>query len=423
MEQTLSVVEEIAQNASEASISLRRASAALKNQALSAVQKLLDSRHAEVIAANQRDISATKIQVEKGNISETLLKRLDICGVNQTKYRQLLQGLLDVQELDDPTGKVLLATQISVGLELYRVTCPIGVICVIFEARPEVVIQITALALKSGNAVILKGGKEASHTNSVLVQIVQDALDTVQGIPKHSVQYISSREEVAQLLSMEKYIDLVIPRGSNALVKYVKEQTRIPVLGHADGICSIYVDNQADISLGVDVLIDSKTQYVAACNSAETLLLHIDIARDFLLHLSQELKKQSKTIEFRADKESIIHFPPQVPVKLASPTDYDTEFLDNILAVKVIDSLGTAIQHINAHGSHHTDAIITTCRSVSFFVFISTRKENAMMFIDIKCQFIHRKHWNLWHKLTPQEFTTMHPLDLQTVFDMDLEPK
>eukprot|EP01135_Chromosphaera_perkinsii_P010611 Nk52_evm11s2192 gene=Nk52_evmTU11s2192 len=348
----------ISEAAKKASHKLQSISSEVKNKALEQVKIALEERREEVIAANKRDLEAARIAVEEGTMSQTLLRRLDIYGPDGKKFQDLLKGLSNVQTLQDPTGNVTLAKKLSDDLELYKVSCPIGVICIIFEARPEVVIQISSLALKSGNAVILKGGKEASHTNSVLVQIVQDAICKVDGVPKEAVQYISTRQEVAHLLNMDKYIDLVIPRGSNSLVKYIQGNTRIPVLGHADGICSVYVDREADLKKAANIVVDSKTQYVAACNTAETLLVHKDIAKEALSTIAKAFVDQNKTIEFRAD-EIAYGLLPEKLTKRVSEEDYDTEFLDYILAVKVVDSLDDAIQHINTHGSHHTDCIVT----------------------------------------------------------------
>ena len=282
------------------------------------------------------------------------------------------------------TGKVTLATKMDDGLELYRVTCPVGVLCIIFEARPEVNIQISCLALKSGNAVILKGGSEAAHSNKALVEIFREgrdypllsfvffllfmftalvakpAIGRVEGIPADSIQLVSSREAIDTLLTLDRYVDLIIPRGSADLVRSIKTRSRIPVLGHADGICSVYLDKEATLEKALKVAVDAKTNYVAACNSAETLLVHADLLNTPVFQgVTNALLKAG--VKLRADKRSLAHLLSQDPAAVSAATeeDFSTEFLELVMAVKVVDSLEEAIDHINFHGSHHTDAIVT----------------------------------------------------------------
>jgi glutamate-5-semialdehyde dehydrogenase len=259
-------------------------------------------------------------------------------------------------------GVVTLARHLDDGLDLYRVTCPVGVLLVIFEARPEVIANITALAIKSGNAAILKGGKESFHTFSAMSEAVRKAL-TKSAIPTDAIHLVSTREQVGELLRQDKYIDLVIPRGSNDLVRHIKSNTRIPVLGHADGICSIYVHVDAKPTMATRVVVDSKINYPAACNAVETLLVNSKLEKDWLVMIFQELLDAGVKLKITpaienliADSEIVLPSPQIVP---ATEEDFYSEFLSLTLAVKTVDSVAEAINHINEHGSHHTDSIIT----------------------------------------------------------------
>ncbi|KAI8893419.1 Aldehyde/histidinol dehydrogenase [Globomyces pollinis-pini] len=327
-----------------------------KSLALQSIHQLLAERKDIIIKENQKDLSDAK-----GGISQQLYKRLDL----QNKFDSLLQGVLDVNSLDDPTAKVTLAKQLDDDLELYRVTCPVGVLLIIFEARPEVVVQISCLAIKSGNAVILKGGKEAAHSNKILFETIQEALlKSNSGIPANAVQLVTSRDEIATLLSQDKYVDLVIPRGSNQLVRYVQENTRIPVLGHADGICSVYVDESADITKAMKVVVDGKINYPAACNATEKLLIHKSLVSTHLNQIVNSLLEKKVTIraEDQLFEKLSSSFPSAVQsnqINLAVEGDFETEFLDLEIAIKTVDSLMDAIEHINTFGSHHTDCIVT----------------------------------------------------------------
>lgn len=246
---------QLGKNARSAALTLQSLSAESRDQVLSEINRLLLQRKDEILAANVRDLENARRDVEAGKLSSSLVKRLDLSG---DKFRALADGVLDVQKLPDPTGQTTLAKELHPGLNLYRVTCAIGVLFVIFEARPEVLIQIACLALKSRNAVILKGGKEAKHTLEQLNEIVRCALGQVPGAPVDAVQLILTRDQVAPLLKLDKYIDMVIPRGSNQLVQSIQDQSRMPVLGHADGICSIYVDSEADVEKAVNIIVDAK---------------------------------------------------------------------------------------------------------------------------------------------------------------------
>ncbi|KAJ3163749.1 hypothetical protein HDU88_006241 [Geranomyces variabilis] len=351
---------ELAQESRRASLALQSATAAHKSAALLRIHDLLAERKDRILEANTKDLEIARKELEAGRITNALYKRLDLSIGD--KYASLLQGVLDVDKLDDPTGQVSLARRLDTGLDLYKVSCPVGVLLIIFESRPEVVVQISCLALKSSNAVILKGGKEATYSNQALFEVIQEALaslapDVQENIPPASVQLVTSRDEIASLLSLDAYIDLVIPRGSKQLVQYVQGATRIPVLGHADGICSVYIDASADVAKAISVVVDSKCTYPAACNSVETLLLHVDVL-PMLPKIAAALGRNG--VQLRMDPQSLASTgDADVATMPSSPADYDTEFLELVLAVKTVQSLEEAIAHVNAHGSHHTDCIVT----------------------------------------------------------------
>ena len=259
----------------------------------------------------------------------------------------------DLVNLPDPVGSIQINRELDQGLVLQRVTCPLGVLGIIFEARPEALIQITSLAIKSGNGVILKGGKEAFNSCQALVKIIHQALSKTN-VSADAVQLLTSREEIKQLLGLDQYVDLIIPRGSNAFVQFVQDNTRIPVLGHADGICHLYVDSQVDLEQAVEIAVDAKTHYPSACNAIETLLIHEEIASRFLPVLASALT--AKQVELRGDSatQAIIS------TNEATEQDWQTEYGELILAIKIVTSLEDAIAHINTYGSRHTEAIATT---------------------------------------------------------------
>jgi len=255
--------------------------------------------------------------------------------------------------LEDPVGKVLNATELDESLTLYKVSTPIGLIGVIFESRPDALVQISALCIKSGNAVVLKGGSEANHSNRILFNLIKDAVE-VDGMFKDSIQLVETREDVREMLKLDNYIDLMIPRGSSALVKYIQENTKIPVLGHSEGICHVYVDKYADIDMAVDIAFDSKCQYAAVCNAMETLLVHKDVVDKFLPAVKARYDEQG--VELRGDKHTIA----VIGCAEASGSDWRCEYNDLILSIMIVDSPEGAIDHINKYGSHHTDAIVTS---------------------------------------------------------------
>ena len=349
-------VETVARDAREAALELAALDTAARNQALEAVRVALVEHREAIVRANAEDKEDAARLVEKGEMSQALFKRLDVEGV---KFDAILAGIDDVLNLPDPVGRVGYATQMDEGLELRQVTCPIGVIGVIFEARPEAAVQISALTLKTANAVILKGGREAERTNRALVEAIREGLASVGGVPEagfpeNAVQLIATREEVRDMLELDRWIDLIIPRGSNELVRSIKESTRIPVLGHADGLCVVYIDAAADPGIAARVVLDSKIGYPAACNAAETLLVHQGALAGVLPKVGRGL--QAAGVELRADEPAREHLE---GAKSAIDEDFDTEFLDLVIAIKTVADLDEAIEHINRHGSHHTDAIVT----------------------------------------------------------------
>lgn len=326
---------ELAKKAKAASKKIAVLSSDIKNKALLNIAQALDSAQDEIFEANKKDLEAALPQVEAGKMSKSVFNRLKL---DKNKMRDMIQGIIDVYNLEDPIGKTLMKRSLDTGLILTKISCPIGVLGIIFEARPDVISQISALAIKSSNAVILKGGKESINTNTAIMKVIQAALVATEGFPKDVLTQVFTRDDVAKMLECDNYINLIIPRGGNSLVKFIKENTKIPVLGHADGICHIFADESADLEKAKRIVIDSKTQYPSACNSVETLLIHKNFAgREELLN---------------ALKESDVQL-------VYEPESWHKEYSDKILAVKVVESVEEAIEHINTYSSGHTESIIT----------------------------------------------------------------
>ncbi len=315
-----------------------------RNNALRAINEALEKNKAEIFAANKKDMTAAKAE----SLPDPIVNRLKF---DEGKLSGCISGIEDLINLEDPLFRNLLKRELDEGLVLTKTTCPIGVIGVIFESRPDALVQIASLCIKSGNCVILKGGSEAKNTNRILFDTIYNAA-IAAGLPEDFALLIEDRSGIDELLKCHEYVDLLIPRGSNQFVQYIMNNSKIPVMGHADGICHIYVDGAANIEKAVPVIIDSKTQYVAACNTVETLLVHKDIADVVLPALADA---SGSRIEYRCDDRSVS----LIPCKPADEKDFMTEYLDYILSVKVVDSIDEAIEHINRYGSHHTDCIIT----------------------------------------------------------------
>lgn len=330
--------EELAKKSKKASKELLNLSTDIKNKALLQIAQDLDLKKDKIFKANESDLDEARALLEKGEMKQSVFNRLKL---DENKMRDMIQGIVDIYELEDPIGKILLQRSLDTGLILTKKSCPIGVLGVIFEARPDVISQISALAIKSSNAVILKGGKESKNTNIAIMNIILEALDSTDGFPKDVLTQVYTRDDVAEMLKQDKYIDLIIPRGGNSLVKFVKENTKIPVLGHADGICHIFVDESADHNKAKNIIIDAKTQYPSACNSVETLLIHEKFPHKD--NLFEELKAAGIELIF-------------------TPESWHKEYSDTILAVKTVKSLEEAIEHINEFSSGHTDSIITESR-------------------------------------------------------------
>ncbi len=338
-------IQEFAQAAKAASINLSAAGTELKNKALLAIADALKSRMSEIIEANNLDMDRST----KENLEAPLLKRLKF---DEEKVLGTIEGILSLIKLPEPVGETLTATELDKGLELYKVSCPIGVIGVIFESRPDALVQISSLCLKSGNAVLLKGGSEAVNTNRILADIINTA-SVKAGIPAGWIQLLETRSDVSEMLKLDKYIDLIIPRGSNEFVQYIMNNSNIAVLGHADGICHVYIDKDAELEKAVAIAVDSKTQYVAVCNAAETILVHQSVAAKFLPMLKKGLDAHEVEI-FGCEKTAKI-----IAVSPATPQSWKTEYLDYKVSVKVVASMDEAIEHINQYGSGHTESIVT----------------------------------------------------------------
>ena len=314
-------------------------------KALNSMADYLEKNSKEILEANNEDYSIA----EKKGISRALLSRLKL---SKSKLNSGIEGVRKVGDLADPVNQVQIKRELSKGLILERKTVPIGVLGVIFESRPDAVMQISSLAIRSGNGVILKGGSEANLTNTSIVKALQEGLNE-SGLDKNAICLLTSRKDSMAMLNLEKYINLIIPRGSNELVKFIQENTRIPVLGHADGICHLFIDIEANLEMALSVALDSKIQYPAACNAIETLLVHKDIAPAFLEKAIPLFK--SNGVKLIGDKRSV-----ELGVKYeASLEDWKTEYLDLILSIKIVDDLEEAITHIQKYSSKHTDGIIT----------------------------------------------------------------
>ncbi len=348
---TLSV-RAIAEASKRASRNLASSSPERRIESIRVASKLIEQDRSSLLESNAQDLADARHMLDGGEITAATFERL---GLTDKKLAEMTRSMLAVAELPDPIGRVLQRTELDVNLELEKITCPLGVLAVIFEARPDAVTQISALGLKSGNAVILKAGREVECTASALVTIIRQAL-TQSGLPEDSVSLVTGRESVLQLLGMSDVVDMVIPRGSKQLVELVKANTRIPVLGHAEGVCHIYVDAAADAEMALAIIDDSKTDYPAACNAAETVLVHEQIAGSFLPRLAELLG--SRNVRLRGCEKTRAILAGQ-PVEAVADAEWNTEYSDLVLAVRVVNSMDEAIEHIHTHGSSHTETIVT----------------------------------------------------------------
>lgn len=326
---------QIAKNAKDASLKIAGANVEIKNNALNTIANAIETHKEEIFSANKQDLENAQSLVNEGKLAISTFNRLKL---DENKMRDMIQGVRDIANIDNPVGKILLKRELDKDLILEKVSCPIGVLGIIFEARPDVITQISSLAIKSSNAVILKGGKESINTNKKIMEIMNHALAQVSGFPNNVVQQVFTHDDISQMLKCNEYINLIIPRGGNKLVQYIKENTKIPVLGHASGICHIFVDENANIDEAIRIVVDAKTQYPSACNAVETLLIHKSFAKKDELLAALQLEE----------------------IKLEmNPESWDIEYGDKILSVKIVDNIEQAIEHINKYGSGHTDSIIT----------------------------------------------------------------
>lgn len=316
-----------------------------RNSALKAVKEALLLNKEAIFEANHKDMDAAK----ENNIAPAVMKRLKF---DEGKLADVCGGIDQLVALEDPLGKQSLARELDEGLTLYRVSVPIGVIGIIFEARPDALVQISGLCIKSGNCAILKGGKETVNTNKVLFNIIHKAV-TDAGLPEYALVQATLHNEIDELLACEKDVDLLIPRGSNQFVQYIMNNTKIPVMGHADGVCHIYVDKDADMTKALPIIVDAKTQYTAACNAVETLLVNRAIAKEFLPKLADACKEAGITVR---GTQEVADF---ISCEVMTEDEFHTEYLDLIVSVKLVGSVEEAITHINYYGSHHTDCILT----------------------------------------------------------------
>jgi glutamate-5-semialdehyde dehydrogenase len=347
----VATLEEIAKKTRDAARQLALLSTESRNQALAAIAQSLENATENILAANEADCQTA----ESEGLPSPLIARLHL---GETKLKATIEGVREVKNLEDPVGKIQIHRELDTGLILKRVTCPLGVLGVVFEARPDALIQITSLAIKSANGVILKPGKEATKTCQELIKAIHQGLATTEVNPE-AVQLLTTREAMWELLKLDQYLDLIIPRGSNEFVRKVQENTRIPVLGHADGICHLYLDKVANLDKAISITVDAKTQYPAACNAIETLLVHREIAADFLPQIALALEEQKVKLKGDEITQKILNILP------ATETDWRTEYCDLILSIKVVNSLEEAINHINTYGSRHTEGIVTEDRQTA----------------------------------------------------------
>ncbi len=349
-------VRERAAAARRAAARLARSTPSERNDVLAEMAEGLRKATSEILEANAVDCAAAAVATTADALSPALLQRLKL---ERSKLEDLVLGLEQLRVLPDPLGVITLARELDAGLELRRVTCPIGVVGVIFESRPDALVQIAGLCLKSGNAVLLKGGSEAEQSNRVLARVLRAAIEGL-GLPGAALQLLEGRAEVAELLQAEADVDLIVPRGSSALVRAIREATSIPVLGHAEGVCHVYVDRRADLAQALAVAVDAKVQYPSACNAVETVLVHAAIAAKFVPALVNVLRAHG--VEVRADPRALA-LVSAGDVVAADGSDWDAEYGEMIVALRIVDDLDAALEHISRHGSRHTEAIVTADRA------------------------------------------------------------
>jgi glutamate-5-semialdehyde dehydrogenase (EC 1.2.1.41) len=347
--------EEKVTDAQTAALSLSNLSTARRNEALTAIADTIERNVDRILEANAADVADAEKQVDAGEYTQAFVDRLTL---STSKIESIAEMVRSVAEQDDPLGETLTARELDDDLNLYKVTVPIGVIGTVFESRPDALVQISALSLKSGNAVILKGGSEAERSNRVLYNCI---LEATPEVPSGWAQLIEAREDVQTLLEMDDAVDLIMPRGSSSFVQYVQDNTSIPVLGHTEGVCHVYVDSEADLEMATAVAYDAKVQYPAVCNAVETLLVHESVAPSFLSQMMKQYRDAG--VEIRGDErtQSIVDTESNISEEIIAATeaDWTTEYGDRIVSIAVVDSLTDAIDHINMYGSKHTESILT----------------------------------------------------------------
>jgi glutamate-5-semialdehyde dehydrogenase len=344
---------ELARHARRASRTLARLPHEARNSTLLAAADAIEKNASWIFAANAEDCAAAEKLVATGEMSAAMLARL---RVSQRGVAEMAARVRDVTRLPDPLGRRLAATKLDEGLILVKESCSLGVIAVVFESRPDVIPQVASLALKSGNALLLKGGAEAAHTNEALAAIWEEALEAHGSIPRESVALLHSRAEVMELLRLAGVVDLLIPRGSKAFIEQIRAQSAIPVLAHGEGVCHVYVDAAADMNKALAIVMDAKTQYPAACNAAETLLIHESIAPTFLPQAAGKLRDAGVELRGCAATRRLLA---GQAILVATEADWSAEYSDLILAVRVVPSVEAAIEHIHQYGSGHTECIVT----------------------------------------------------------------
>ncbi len=355
----LADVTSIAHSAREASRKLALLSGETRKASLLAIADALEENGERILAANAKDCAAAEKLLSTGEMTPALLSRL---WIKESGIAEMGARVREVANIPDPVGKRLAATELDEGLILHKESCALGVIAVVFESRPDVVPQIASLALKSGNAVLLKGGAEAANSNESIVAVWRETLCRFPDVPQESIHLLQSRSDVMELLRLQGEVDLLIPRGSKEFVAFMEQNSRIPVLSHGEGICHVLVDRAADLSRAVRVTLDSKVQYPAACNSVETLLVHKDIAAAFLPRVVAELRRANVEVRGCPRVLALLHEAKLVP---AIEKDWSTEYSDLILSVKIVDTLEQGLEHINRYGSRHTECIVTEDQAVA----------------------------------------------------------
>jgi glutamate-5-semialdehyde dehydrogenase len=349
----------MARSARVASRKLALLSAETRIDALLAIADALESNGKRILAANDKDCAAAEKLLSTGEMTQALFSRLRI---KESGMAEMAARVREVANLPDPLGRRLAATELDQGLILHKESCALGVIAVVFESRPDVVPQVASLALKSGNAVLLKGGAEAANSNESIVAVWRETLCRFPDVPQESIQLLQSRSDVMQLLRLQGEVDLLIPRGSKQFVAFMEQNSRIPVLGHGEGICHVFVDRAADLNKAVTITLDSKIQYPAACNSVETLLVHKDVAAAFLPRVVAELK--TANVEVRGCPH-VLALLPEANLVPAIEKDWSTEYSGLILSVKIVDALEQGLEHIHKYGSKHTECIVTEDQAIA----------------------------------------------------------